>query len=80
MKKHFVATVIWQKVFSPKNSAKHFLEDHDFVFVYARNAEKWRPTLLPRSRCSANARYDNPDNDPRGPWMLGDLTARNYYS
>jgi adenine-specific DNA-methyltransferase len=26
------------------------------------------------------ARYKNPDNDPRGPWLLSDLAARNYYS
>lgn len=76
---NFVATVIWQKVFSPKNSAKHFSEDHDFILVYARNAEKWRPTLLPRSD-AATARYDNPDEDSRGSWTSGDLTARNYYS
>jgi adenine-specific DNA-methyltransferase len=25
---NFVATIIWQKVFSPKNSARHFSEDH----------------------------------------------------
>jgi len=76
---NFVATVIWQKVFSPKNSAKHFSEDHDFIVIYARSGETWRPTLLPRSEAAA-ARYENPDNDPRGPWTSGDLTARNYYS
>lgn len=76
---NFVATVIWQKVFSPKNTAKHFSEDHDFIVIYAREGETWRPTLLPRSE-EANARYDNPDNDPRGPWTSGDLTARNYYA
>jgi adenine-specific DNA-methyltransferase len=27
-----------------------------------------------------NARYKNPDNDPRGPWLLSDLAARNPYS
>lgn len=27
-----------------------------------------------------NARYSNPDNDVRGPWKSGDLSARNYYS
>lgn len=75
---NFIATVIWQKVFSPKNSARHFSEDHDYIVVYARNAETWRPTLLPRTE-AANARYTNPDNDPRGPWTSGDLTARNYY-
>ena len=75
---NFIATVIWQKVYSPKNSAKHFSEDHDFVVVYARNAEQWRPRLLPRTE-EMTARYSNPDNDPRGPWKPGDLSARNYY-
>jgi len=76
---NFVTTVIWQKVFAPKNSAKHFSEDHDFILIYAKNGDAWRPTLLPRSEAAA-ARYDNPDDDPRGPWTSGDLTARNYYS
>jgi adenine-specific DNA-methyltransferase len=76
---NFIASVIWQKVYSPKNSAKYFSDDHDYVVVYARNAEAWRPCLLPRSD-DANARYENPDNDPRGPWKPSDLTARNYYS
>jgi adenine-specific DNA-methyltransferase len=76
---NFVACVIWQKVFSPKNSARHFSEDHDYIVVYTRDAEKWRPTLLPRSE-EANARYENPDNDPRGPWTSGDVSARNYYA
>lgn len=76
---NFIATVLWQKVYSPKNSAKHFSEDHDYVLVYAKNASIWRPTLLPRST-EADARYENPDNDPRGPWKPSDLTARNYYS
>ena len=26
------------------------------------------------------ARYKNPDNDPRGVWLLSDLAARNFYS
>jgi len=76
---NFVATVIWQKVYSPKNSAKHFSVDHDYIVLYAKSAEAWRPRLLPRSE-EANARYQNPDNDPRGDWKPSDLTARNYYS
>jgi adenine-specific DNA-methyltransferase len=76
---NFVATVIWQKVFAPKNTAKHFSEDHDYVVVYARRLESWKPNLLKRS-AEATARYENPDNDPRGPWSSSDLTARNYYS
>lgn len=75
---NFVDTVIWQKVFSPKNSARHFSQDHDYILVYAKNAELWRPNLLPRTE-EADARYSNPDQDPRGPWSSSDLTARNYY-
>jgi adenine-specific DNA-methyltransferase len=75
---NFVAAVIWQKVFSPKNSARHFSEDHDYVIVYAKNGETWTPKLLPRTE-EMEARYSNPDNDPRGPWTSGDLSARNFY-
>jgi adenine-specific DNA-methyltransferase len=75
---NFVATVIWQKVYSPKNSARHFSEDHDYILVYAKNADEWRPELLPRTK-EMEERYANPDNDSRGPWKPADLSARNFY-
>lgn len=74
-----VATVIWQKADSPKNTAKHFSVDHDYLLVYAKDKENWRPNLIDRTE-AMTARYTNSDNDPRGPWMTGDLDARNYYS
>lgn len=76
---NFVASIVWQKSDGPKNTAKHFSEDHDYVMVYARDAQIWRPNPLPRSE-KMLARYKNPDNDPRGPWLLSDLAARNKYS
>lgn len=76
---NFVASVIWQKMYSPKNTAKYFSEDHDYVLVYARSLDRWEPRLLPRSE-EATSRYSNPDDDPRGPWKPGDVSARNYYS
>ena len=76
---NFLATAIWQKVFSPKNTAKYFSEDHDFILVYARSIEKWTPNLLER-REQAIERYKNLDGDSRGKWSSSDLTARNYYS
>jgi len=76
---NFVATAIWEKVYSPKSSAKHFSENHDFIVVYARNKEKFRLGLLPRTE-EADSRYANPDNDPRGLWKSSDLSARNPYS
>ena len=76
---NFLATVIWQKIFSPKNTAKHFSEDHDFILAYARTVEQWNPNALERSK-QAIDRYKNPDDDPRGAWSSSDMTARNYYS
>lgn len=75
---NFVAAVIWQKVFAPKNTAKWFSEDHDYILVYAKNKITWQPKMLPQTE-EMVARYKNPDNDPRGPWTSSDLAARNRY-
>jgi adenine-specific DNA-methyltransferase len=76
---NFVASVIWQKTLSVKNSARHFSVDHDYILVYARNAESWRPNPVAASE-KQRATYKNPDNDPRGAWQSISLSARNYYS
>ncbi len=76
---NFVANVIWQKIYSPKNSARHFSVDHDYITVYAKNGERWIPNPMPRTE-KQNKAYKNPDKDPRGPWKAGDLSARNPYS
>ena len=33
---NFVACIVWQKVYTLKNTAKYFSEDHDYVLVYAK--------------------------------------------
>ncbi|RYZ24578.1 MAG: site-specific DNA-methyltransferase [Chitinophagaceae bacterium] len=76
---NFVDNIIWQKNFSPKNSAKHFSASHDFVIVFAKDKDRWSRNLLKRDD-TQNMRYSNPDNDVRGPWTSGDLSARNPYS
>jgi site-specific DNA-methyltransferase (adenine-specific)/adenine-specific DNA-methyltransferase len=77
--RNFIACLIWQKVFSPKNSARHFSEDHEYVVVYANDADLWTPNLVLRTE-NQDERYSNPDNDERGPWTSSDLSARNPYS
>jgi adenine-specific DNA-methyltransferase len=76
---NFISNIIWQKNYSPKNSAKHFSVDHDSILVYAKNANAWRPNMLKRNEEQIN-RYKNTDNDSRGPWKPGDFSARNFYS
>ncbi|KHD72782.1 DNA methyltransferase [Actinoplanes utahensis] len=75
---NFVAQIIWQKVYAPKNSARWFSEDHDYIVVFARNRDRWRPLPLARTE-AMEARYRNPDNDPRGPWKAENMSARNRY-
>jgi hypothetical protein len=57
------------EVFSPV-FRKVFFRDPDYFIAYARNKGKLR-SLASSARGGADARYDNPDNDPRGPWKPG---------
>ena len=72
-RENFVANVVWQKKFSPQANSVWLSDSHDHVLVYAKRKEIWKPNLLPRTE-EADSRYDNPDNDPRGPWTSGDFT------
>ncbi len=76
---NFVAAVIWHKMYAPKATVEYFSSDHDYLIVYAKNKETWRPNLLARSPGQDDV-YKNPDNDPRGRWRPNNLAARNYYS
>ena len=78
-RQNFVSNVIWQKIFSPKSTARHLSDMHDHILLFARDKEKWNRNLLPRHK-EHNKNYKNPDNDFRGVWTSGDLSARNYYS
>ncbi|STO96882.1 site-specific DNA-methyltransferase [Helicobacter canis] len=71
---NFVANIIWEKVFSAVNLRKGFSPNHDFISVYSKNIDKVLLNPLPRTE-EANARYKNPDNDPRGVWTSGDLSV-----
>ena len=78
-RRNFVDTVIWQKIYTLKNSARYFSAMHDHVLVFAKNKENWCRNLLPRST-ELDETYSNPDNDPRGPWTTNAVQARNFYS
>jgi adenine-specific DNA-methyltransferase len=76
-RRNFVNNVIWEKKYSPQNDAKWLSDSHDHILVYAKNKGDWCPNLLPRT-VEMNARYKNPDNDPRGPWKSSGLDVKTY--
>ena len=76
-RRNFINNVIWEKKYSPSNDAKWLSDSHDHILVYAKNKDVWRPYMLPRTE-EMNARYKNPDNDPRGSWKSGDVLVKSF--
>lgn len=74
---NFVGSVIWERAFAPKNDAKYFSDSHDYIVVYAKILSNFHIGKLARTE-GANARYKNPDNDPRGPWSPDNMTVKTY--
>ncbi|MCF6362233.1 MAG: site-specific DNA-methyltransferase [Gammaproteobacteria bacterium] len=63
---NFKADISWQKRYTRSNNTVDFTTMVEHVLVYGRSTE-FKVNLLPRSDV-ADARYSNPDSDPRGPW------------
>ncbi len=74
---NFVAQIIWERAFSPKNDAKYYSENHDYILVYSKNIQYFQAGRLERTE-EANSRYKNYDNDPRGLWISDNLTVKTY--
>ena len=74
---NFVANIVWQRAFSPKNDAQRLSENHDYILIYCKQIEGFETGRLPRKEEQDN-RYKNKDNDPRGAWMSGDLSVKTY--
>lgn len=74
---NFIAQLIWERAYSPKNDAKYISNSHDYILVFAKNIEHFVIGRLPRT-AEANARYTNPDNDSRGVWKASDMSVKTY--
>jgi len=74
---NFVAELIWERAFSPKNDARYVSSSHDYILMYAKSISDFKIGRLART-IDANARYSNPDNDPRGDWMSSDISVKTY--
>lgn len=71
---NFLAQVIWERAYAPINLMKHFSPSHDYIVCYAKDVDLAKCNGIPRSS-EADARYSNPDNDPRGVWKASDLSV-----
>lgn len=62
----FVADVSWQRTYSMRNDAKGIPAEVEHILVYGKNPG-WQPHKLERTE-TMDAKYKNPDNDPKGAW------------
>jgi len=63
---NFQANISWQKRYTRSNNTVDFTTVVEHLLVYSKS-ELFTVNLLERTR-EADARYSNPDGDPRGPW------------
>jgi adenine-specific DNA-methyltransferase len=63
---NFRANIVWQKRYTRSNNTRDFTTVVENVVVFSRSGQ-FAVNLLPRTE-EADARYANPDGDPRGPW------------
>ncbi|MCL1894240.1 MAG: site-specific DNA-methyltransferase [Holophagaceae bacterium] len=71
---NFVANIVWKKKTNGNNMG-HIPPVHDFILVYAKNAERLALPGVPQSNEYINAKYGNPDDHPLGPWTTMDMSA-----
>ena len=73
---NFISTIVWQKRTSPDARAT-IGAAHDYIVAYAKNFQEFKTTLKPLPlSADRKAAYQNPDNDPKGPWASIDLTGQ----
>lgn len=70
---NFVANIIWNKSYAVRSNAQFFSTAHEHVFVYCKDRINFKPNKFGRTE-KQEARYDNPDSDPRGPWQSVTMT------
>jgi len=67
---NFIACFVWKRrQVSDNRNLDNVSTDHEYILAYSRGDG----TLLGTAKDLT--KYDNPDNDPRGPWMSDNLTG-----
>lgn len=71
---NFLAQIVWERAYAPINLKKNFSPSHDYMLVYGRDANIIETNGISRTD-EVNNRYQNLDNDPRGPWQSSDISV-----
>lgn len=72
---NFVATVVWENFYGRSNAAA-LSGSHNYLVCHSRMGQDWRSVRNLQMRDeSSRAKYNNPDDDPRGPWRNGPIFA-----
>lgn len=74
---NFIAQLVWERAFAPKNDAKYVSASHDYILMYAKSINNFQIGHLHRTEAT-NSRYKNPDNDSRGSWASDNMTVKTY--
>ena len=67
---NFVAELVWKRRVSSAMADNNVSADHDYVICFQKGDLKDFKGFQKDFK-----RYSNPDNDPRGPWILDNLTV-----
>lgn len=72
--RNYVGTILWKKKTNGNNMG--FLPPvHDYIVCYAKNIAAIQDMGYPVTEEFISKTFSNPDNDPRGPWTVTDLSA-----
>ena len=71
---NFITQISWFKKSSPSNDAQYFSNDIEYIIIYTKIKANWSPDRLPLTEKQMKY-YQNPDNDPRGPWNSATYTC-----
>ncbi|MFX0561138.1 site-specific DNA-methyltransferase [Tepidibacillus infernus] len=68
---NFISIFVWKKRTGANDSKQFFVSnDHEYIVAYAKSEY-----FIFNGTIKSLDNYQNPDNDPRGPWTRGDLTC-----
>jgi adenine-specific DNA-methyltransferase len=68
---NFIGQIVWKRRASSALAEKNISSDHEYVICYQKS-DNFQSFLGEQKDFSS---YSNPNNDPRGDWVLGDLTV-----